>query len=192
MIDPVEYFFTISIESTFKALMPDTLQIVSIIVCLLSVVLCIAYRRRMDDWKRVVFYIFLVEYLFLLFYITVVKREPSPDYQVELVPLWSYFVRGERLPNIILEVILNVFLFVPLGVLLGARRFTLKRTMLYSCCLSVVIETIQLMAKRGLCETDDVIHNLVGTLLGFGIVNMMAIFYTKIIETRTKNSNYVI
>ena len=72
MIDPVEYFFTISIESTFKALMPDTLQIVSIIVCLSSVVLCIAYSR-MDDRKRVVFYIFLVEYLFLLFYITVVK-----------------------------------------------------------------------------------------------------------------------
>lgn len=157
--------------------MPDVIQIASVIICLILVVLSIAYRRKMTNWKRGVFIIFLIEYLFLLFYITIIKREPTSDIQVEWMPLWSYFVRGERLPNIVLEVILNVFLFIPFGVLMGIRRFSLKCTMLYSFCLSVVIELIQLITKRGLCETDDVIHNLLGTVLGFGIVRLMVSFH---------------
>lgn len=36
--------------------------------------------------------------------------------------------------------------------------------------LSVGIEALQLYLKRGLCETDDIIHNTLGCLIGYGVI----------------------
>ena len=35
--------------------------------------------------------------------------------------------------------------------------------------LSIVIELLQLITARGLCEFDDVIHNMVGAVIGMGL-----------------------
>ena len=32
------------------------------------------------------------------------------------------------------------------------------------------IEILQLITARGLCEFDDVIHNMIGALIGVGVV----------------------
>ncbi len=36
--------------------------------------------------------------------------------------------------------------------------------------LSCVVEMLQLVMGRGLCEFDDVFHNVVGTAVGVGVV----------------------
>lgn len=42
------------------------------------------------------------------------------------------------------------------------------RVLVFGAGISVMIELLQLIFKRGLCETDDVIHNVVGCMIGYG------------------------
>lgn len=69
-----------------------------------------------------------------------------------------------------MEILLNVALFVPIGFLLGGivpKGFA--KACLIGCVLSVLIELLQLATGRGLCETNDVIHNTVGCMVGYGL-----------------------
>ena len=62
----------------------------------------------------------------------------------------------------LMEVLLNVALFVPIGFLLGGimpKGFL--NVLLTGFLLSILIELLQLASGRGLCETNDVIHNTV-------------------------------
>ncbi len=67
---------------------------------------------------------------------------------------------------------LNVFLFMPLGLVLAALpRRTRGWSLLAAAVAPVVIETIQLVLPaigRG-CESADVVDNLTGLLVGFGV-----------------------
>ena len=49
---------------------------------------------------------------------------------------------------------------------------------------SSVIELSQLLLKRGLCEFDDVFHNTLGCVIGYGVGVMMLWGIGKV---RTKN-----
>lgn len=44
-----------------------------------------------------------------------------------------------------------------------------------SACLNVVVEVLQLVTSRGLCEFDDVIHNILGAAIGVGIALLVKI-----------------
>ena len=67
-----------------------------------------------------------------------------------------------------MEVLLNVALFVPIGFLLGgimSKGFL--KVLFTGCLLSILIELLQLASGMGLCETNDVIHNTVGCIMGY-------------------------
>jgi glycopeptide antibiotics resistance protein len=76
--------------------------------------------------------------------------------------------------NIIAQLILNVLLFVPIGFLLGAiikeRRWLQVIEM--GCLFSLMIEILQLLTRRGVCNIDDVIHNTIGCAIGYGIFRL--------------------
>lgn len=70
------------------------------------------------------------------------------------------------------NIVLNVALFVPFGFLLplwGAwfRRFW--RTALCGFLFTLAVELAQLVTRRGIFETDDLIGNTLGVLIGFGL-----------------------
>lgn len=44
------------------------------------------------------------------------------------------------------------------------------------CCLSIIIEGLQLITSRGLCETDDVIHNTLGAMIGYALFVLLRKF----------------
>lgn len=59
-------------------------------------------------------------------------------------------------------------MFVPVCVLVGwIWRW---RGLWFAAGLSVGIEILQLVTSRGLCEFDDVFHNMIGAVIGIGIV----------------------
>lgn len=170
MIDPVDYFFTISIPSTLKSLTPDCFQITSIVVTVITCVGLLAFHRNIKRWKRLLYACVFTEYLILLVYITLWNRVPTDCFEFEWRPFWSYQVVGEKLPNMALEVILNVLLFIPLGILLACqKKLSFDKSVLIGVGISAIIELLQLVTKRGLCETDDVIHNCLGLLIGLGL-----------------------
>lgn len=119
--------------------------------------------------KRFVLGALLAEYYFLILCSTVICRASVMERHVELMPFWNYSDIWNKVdyPADLIEVLLNMALFVPIGFLLGGIGFKTKKVLLMGICLSGIIEVSQFGFCKGLCETDDVIHNTLGAFLGY-------------------------
>lgn len=119
--------------------------------------------------KRFVLGALLAEYYFLVLCSTVICRASVMERHVELMPFWNYSDIWNKVdyPADLIEVLLNMALFVPIGFLLGGIGLSPKKVLLSGVCLSGIIEVSQFAFCKGLCETDDVIHNSVGAFLGY-------------------------
>jgi len=115
----------------------------------------------------------LAEWVSLVLCAIVLFRETSAEIGYNLMPFWSYWDYGEHsyFMEMFGENILNVLLFVPIGFLAGCglERMTFKKVLFLGGGLSVVIELLQFVFKKGFCETDDVIHNVLGCIIGYGL-----------------------
>lgn len=67
--------------------------------------------------------------------------------------------------------ILNIILFIPLGILLplmNERYVKLKNTALFGLCMTFAIEILQIFTFR-LTDINDIITNFAGTVIGYHI-----------------------
>lgn len=113
---------------------------------------------------------FIAAYLCFILYMTMAWRETGTN-RSHFELFWSYrqFVTNKRLR---LEILNNIWLLVPFGIAL--RSFISEKTehkgilwtVLLCVLLSAVIETVQFIARIGLCEIDDVVSNGLGGLIG--------------------------
>ncbi|MGL5316465.1 MAG: VanZ family protein [Peptostreptococcaceae bacterium] len=74
------------------------------------------------------------------------------------------------------NIILNILMFVPLGVLLPIMFKTCQKfwvTYLVGFSATIILEVIQLITKRGIFEIDDIFNNTLGCLIGYGIVMIL-------------------
>lgn len=83
----------------------------------------------------------------------------------KVVGLFAWFMNGAA-P--IVGLILNILLYYPVGYLLPILfpRIKPKHVILIGCLCSIATEATQYLFKMGWCETDDVIHNTLGTAIG--------------------------
>ena len=131
------------------------------------------FRKGFKPGLRYGTVLLLAEWVFLVLCAIVFFREPSADRGYNLMPFWSYWDYGKD--SYFLEMfgenILNVLLFVPIGFLAGCglRGMTFKKVLLLGSGFSVFIELLQFVFKKGFCETDDVIHNVLGCIIGYGL-----------------------
>ena len=111
----------------------------------------------------------LIEYLFLIYSSTVFLREDRGVIKCELIPFWSY---GR--PDLLVENIMNVVVFVPVGLLLScvSNRSKWWMVLLIGTCMSVSIEVLQFVFKKGFAEVDDVMHNTFGCMIGISLANI--------------------
>ena len=107
----------------------------------------------------------------IILYATILTRAPG-DYELILTP-FATFAAARQQPELYREMLMNVFLFFPLGLTLSNAlpqkwhrwgRITL--TMLVGCILSAGIEYAQYRCALGLAEMDDVICNTLGAFIG--------------------------
>lgn len=105
-----------------------------------------------------------------ILYVTVFGRAEAEKIKYNFMPFWSYIatMRGEGV-NLMRVNYLNVAIFVPMGVLLwcAMRKREWWKMLLLLVSLSVSIEVLQLVLKRGFCEFDDVFHNALGGMMGY-------------------------
>lgn len=128
-------------------------------------------------------------YLLINWAFTLFTRSPG-EYPAMLVPLRSYFAMfgrdvqsfadlGRLLggswedPAVfflrpLLFVGQNIVLFLPFGFLLCAvsRQPRTARILMLGLLLSLFNETCQLLFRLGFFETDDILHNVLGTYIG--------------------------
>lgn len=109
---------------------------------------------------------------------TVFSRVATDDYQFSYVPFWSYEAIMNGRKDLIKEHYLNVAFFIPLGMLVWMvlKKKQWWRALVFGCAVSMLIEVLQLVLKRGMCEFDDVMHNTLGCMVGYGLVKVLAFF----------------
>ena len=108
---------------------------------------------------------------FIILYATILTRAPG-DYELILTP-FATFTAALQQPELYRAMLMNVFLFFPLGLTLSNalpqkwhRWLRIILTTLVGCALSAGIEYAQYRCALGLTETDDVICNTLGTFVG--------------------------
>ena len=108
---------------------------------------------------------------FIILYATILTRT-SGDYEFILTPFGALSAARQQ-PELYREMLMNVFLFFPLGLTLSNvlpqkwhRWLRIILTTLVGCALSAGIEYTQYRCALGLAETDDVICNTLGAFIG--------------------------
>ena len=94
----------------------------------------------------------------------------SDVYQVVLRP-FAAFAEARIQPEIYRSMLMNIFLFFPLGltlpyVLPGKWKRNVLITILFACVFSFTVEFLQYYYHLGRAETDDVLCNTFGTFIG--------------------------
>lgn len=104
------------------------------------------------------------------------------------MPFWSYRAIMDGKEQYLAENIMNVVVFVPIGILLGfminGSRFKVKSVWLFvlmtGLVISVLIEAMQYFFHKGFAETDDVMHNTLGCMIGYGMYALTRYGYKRI------------
>jgi glycopeptide antibiotics resistance protein len=113
----------------------------------------------------------LLEYVVLLILMSALMRAEQADRMYNFSPFWSYRMIRNGSYDLLPQIIANVVAFFPIGFLLGCifRKIKWWRVMLLGGALSALIEILQFVLKRGFTEFDDVFHNVLGCMLGYGV-----------------------
>ena len=109
----------------------------------------------------------LIPYIFMIIVATIILRSPSAERSVVLTPFVAF---KEALTNDFwdFEIKANILMFIPYGFLLSMAINRLNGIpLLVGFLFSVTIETVQYFTHRGVFETDDIITNFMGILIGF-------------------------
>ena len=124
-------------------------------------------------------------YLLIYFYLTFGYRRPSRTASISLTPFWSYREAFQLNPlsirrlGMARQILLNILLTIPAGLLLPILYSRTRHPYLLAIAtvlaLALLTETFQYVTHLGLCETDDVINNLLGGLLGIGVLRLGSI-----------------
>ena len=135
-------------------------------------------------------------YTVFLLFITVIGRYSFDDFRARLIPFESYreYLATGSLSEL-RGIIGNVLMFIPFSFLCAQfisnlydknskRIKTIFLTFGVSLLLTVTIELLQYLTRTGTFELDDLMHNVIGALLGI-LIWIIAVR----VKGRTKSGN---
>lgn len=128
----------------------------------------------MKNWaKKNKYLFFLLAFMMCVFYYTVLGRpQHISDSLFDL--FWSYKeVLYKKNIILLIEIILNIFLFIPIGILTSAalsekvsKKLNIFISTIVGLAFSLTIELCQYYFFRGTAELDDLFNNTIGTFIG--------------------------
>ncbi len=122
-----------------------------------------------EYWKNYfLLYLFCV-YLFIVLALTILSRAPGSrgDVSWRLFETFCGGLHGIKNP------IENILLFIPLGFFLPLLWKIFYRGLwciTVGVLFSIAIEGVQYITKRGYTQTDDVVMNGLGTIIGYAVI----------------------
>ena len=135
----------------------------------------VTHAGKVKLWRRINSGIAIL-FMEVLLYLTVVSRGRTSYGGMILRPFFSFYLAREENREYYREMLMNVFLFFPLGLTLpfglSARKHPVLISLGIGILLSVCIETLQYVFSLGWAETDDVIMNALGVLIGSAAYGM--------------------
>ncbi len=113
-------------------------------------------------------------YIAVLLWILLLKLGVQFSYMqqrsVNLIPYANYFKYRKIDP---IENILNIFIFIPMGIYVGAlfQKWTTVQKFFFFIFFSFVLELSQYILKIGAFDSSDILNNSVGAGIGLFIIN---------------------
>lgn len=145
----------------------------NIILAIVIAIVAWGYLRtkvQLRRWTMANFVLFCAAVIAILC-ATILNRTPG-NYELILTPFAALSAARQQ-PELYREMLMNIFLFFPLGLTLSNalprkwhRWLRIILTTLVGCALSAGIEYAQYRCALGLAETDDVICNTLGAFTG--------------------------
>ena len=179
LLDP---FATGIYSYLFNVRIPKIIFFIFGSVFLSLIVVILIQRKNIKKKIKDIYLTTLLIYFAIVYCHTVVYRVQAQDVNFKLMPFWSYIkiAKGDNLVYLV-ENILNVLLFLPLGLLFGVLigRGKWKLILILGVLASAFIEFSQLLFRRGLCEFDDLFHNTIGCLIGYYVACCLMMLYNK-------------
>lgn len=155
------FLFDIGIPSTFLIVLFALVGLVCLFILLIE--------KDKARIKRHISATLLIGCVLFVYSSTVIFRPEGPTENIVWIPFKSYYDAFRGQYHLLLENLLNVLLFVPIGILfyLSQKNKSVILPIMISCLMSISIEVCQYIWMKGLCEVDDVIHNTLGCYLGY-------------------------
>ena len=172
---------TMSVVASFHVLLP-------ILLILGVVALYLRAQQIAEEMKgtasrnsiRWVAAVLLGIYLLVYVWLTFMYRKPSTKPMTRLIPFETYRAAYQLNPFKIKQIGLaralmqNILLTIPVGFLvplvLNRQKHPYLLTAGIAFILSILTEGLQYLTHLGICETDDVINNFAGCLIGMAIL----------------------
>lgn len=119
---------------------------------------------------------FLMLYLVYTFLLTTISRRAGSSYRTILIPLkaWWQIFKGSKAK--LKEVFYNICLLTPLGALvppLLKYRCRWKDILFLAFLYTMAVECTQFLFKLGYFEIDDILHNCLGAVIGYGGITLL-------------------
>lgn len=159
----------------------EAFRILPIAIIVAGIAYCIVFalakkKRKRPSFLKIVTEYILVGWLVMFLYVTqVMSFGQGMGEMINLIPLSPFFTAVEYGLNnagLITQILLNILLTVPLGLLLPIvfpKRFdTFLPVFRLSLAVSVLTELTQLLTGRS-ADIDDVIANTLGGLIGLAL-----------------------
>lgn len=161
---------------------------VSIGISILLTIYFLIYKKIMKGTKKLKASKILLWGIFLIYTVivlgaTFIHRTPVMYENINLHIFSSYIKVWNRFSLLELRnIIFNILMFIPLGFvmpLLFKKCEKFYITYFLGLCMTISIEVLQLISKRGIFEIDDIINNTLGCMIGYGIVMIFFLFSPK-------------
>lgn len=125
-------------------------------------------KRYLNIWQVWV----MVLYIAVVLYLTLFCRERLElTERYIIIPRNKYYLVSIGWMLAVWEVVNNVLLFIPLGILLpmACVHISWKKVAIIAITTSASIEVCQLVFRLGLFELNDILHNTLGAVVGYSI-----------------------
>ena len=171
-----------------------------IVMCWVVVMVIEARRLRYGHRsipEQTLLLMMLIGYLAVYVFLTFLYRKPLPERQTLIKPFWSYahafsFEGGLHIEHLSTarQILLNILVYVPPGCILPALLYRLRHPYWVSAglcaLLSLVTEGLQWLTCLGYCETDDLINNTLGGLIGILIFHLGTVLVKRWMERKSR------
>ncbi len=149
----------------------ESLCVVLLLVLCVMAIVIFSRRGVIRIQLRRLLKVMFVEYLVLLFCSTVILRDESPHAGVKYM-LFAGYLNGSMF--VLKDALMNMAIFIPIGFCSSVflRYPKWLKILLLSISLSCTIELSQFLLSRGWCDTNDVMNNSIGGLIGYYIYRL--------------------
>ena len=164
------------IVNRYVSIGPRWLLFTYIVTLFFTVTLVKVYRKKSVSIDRVLMTILLFFYLITVYSSTVLSRNTVAGDLIRIRPLYSWKIALLGSTYGALQVVENIILLMPIGVVLPfivREKKSALITILFGFLYSLFIELSQLFLRVGFFETDDLINNTVGVFIGYAFARLI-------------------